>query len=59
MDPNNTKCLFFRGKAFLETQEYNKAVECLTKLVQIDPNHTEGKNELIRAKKTKKELFEK
>ena len=59
MDPNNTKCLYFRGKAFMETQEYNKAVETLSHLCQIDPNHQEGKNELIRAKKVRKDFLEK
>ena len=28
MDSGNAKGLFFRGKAFLETQEYDKGVEC-------------------------------
>lgn len=56
MDPNNTKCLYFRGKAFLELQEYDKAVETLQKLCQVDPNHTDGRNELARAKKIRKEF---
>ena len=33
MDPNNVKGLYFRGKAFIETEEYAKAVESFTRLV--------------------------
>ena len=29
MDPNNVKCLYFRGLAYLKLQEYIKSVECL------------------------------
>lgn len=58
MDPNNTKALYFRGKAYLETQEYGKAVEYLTKLCRIDPNHADGRAELERAKKTKKDFLD-
>ena len=58
MDPNNIKAYFFRGKALIETQEYDKAVEALAKLVHIDPNHVEGRNEYARAKKIKKDFLE-
>lgn len=50
MDPHNVKCLYFRGKAYIELQEYDQAVECLKKLVQIDPSHTDGRKEYERAK---------
>ena len=33
MDPNNVKGLYFRGKAFIETEEFGKAVESFTRLV--------------------------
>lgn len=59
MDPKNTKCLYFRGKAFMEVQEYDKGVKCLTQLCQIDPNHVDGRNELAKAKKVKKEFMDK
>mgnify|MGYP001806771861 CR=1 FL=1 len=55
MDPKNVKCYYFRGKAFLETKEFSKAVDCFTRLVQIDPNHADGRKELENAKKIKKE----
>ena len=29
MDPNNVKCLYFRGNAFMELQEYEKSVASL------------------------------
>jgi tetratricopeptide (TPR) repeat protein len=54
MDPNNVKCLYFRGKALIELKEYSKAVDCFTKLVHVDPNHAEGRKELENAKKIKK-----
>jgi hypothetical protein len=56
MDPNNVKGLYFRGLSFLEIQEFDKSVECLTKLCQVDPNHGEGRNALARAKKIKKDF---
>lgn len=58
MDPTNVKCLYFRGKAFLETEEYSKAVESFARLVQIDPNHVEGRKELENAKKIKKQFLD-
>jgi len=58
MDPNNVKCYFFRGRAYIELKEYDKAVEALSKLVEVDPNHTDGRNELIRAKQIRKKFYE-
>ena len=52
------KGLYFRGKAFMETEEYAKAVESFAKLVQVDPNHADGRKELENAKKIKKQFFE-
>ena len=59
MDPNSIKCYFFRGKSLLEVQEYDKAVECFKKILLIDPNHGEGKNELARAIKIRNDYREK
>lgn len=56
MDPANVKCLFFRGNAFLELEEYDKAVECLQKLINVDPNHKDGRNLFERAKKIRKDF---
>ena len=39
MEPNSIKNLFFRGKAFLEIQDYDKGVDCFKKIIHIDPNH--------------------
>jgi cytochrome c-type biogenesis protein CcmH/NrfG len=58
MDPSNIKNMFFRGKAFIELQEYEKAVEVLTMLCHIDPTHVDGRNELVRAKHIKKAFLE-
>jgi|LauGreDrversion4_2_1035121.scaffolds.fasta_scaffold218186_1 cytochrome c-type biogenesis protein CcmH/NrfG len=55
MDPNNVKCLYFRGNAFIELQEYGQAIDCLQKLVKLDPNHAEGRALFERAKKIKKD----
>lgn len=56
MDPSNVKCWYFRGKAYLELLEYDNAVTALNKLVHIDPNHVEGRNELAKAKNLKKKF---
>lgn len=58
MDPKNVKCLYFRGKAFIELQEFDKAVECFRSLVEIDPSHADGRKEYVRAKSIKKKYLE-
>lgn len=58
MDPNNVKCLYFRGNALLELQEYERSVECLAKLVQTDPKHADGRALFEKAKKVKKDFLE-
>ena len=58
MDPSNVKCLYFRGNALLELQEHARSVECLAKLVQIDPKHADGRSLFEKAKKVKKEFQE-
>lgn len=58
MDERNVKCWYFRGKAFMELREYAKAVDSFAKLVQIDPNHVEGRKEYDNAKKIKKQFLE-
>lgn len=59
MDPNNVKGLYFRGYAFLELQEYEKSVECLQKLVNLDPKHADGRALFEKAKKIRKDFLEK
>lgn len=58
MDPNNVKALYFRGFAHLELTEYKEAVECLTKLCSVDPNHADGRNLLAKAKKARKDYLD-
>ena len=58
MDPNNVKCLYFRGNALLELQEFERSVECLHHLVQVDPSHADGRALYERAKKAKKEFLD-
>ena len=56
MDPNHVKCLYFRGFALLEVQEYDQAVECLQRLVHVDPSNQDGRNLFERAKKVRKDF---
>ncbi len=56
MDANSVKGLYFRGIALLELQEYQQSVECLEKLVKVDPNHADGKAMLAKARKVKKQF---
>ena len=56
MDPNNVKCLYFRGNAYLELQDYDKSIQCLQKLVQIDPNHSDGRVLFEKTRKIKKDF---
>jgi len=58
MDPNNVKCLYFRGNAYLELEEYENATKCLAHLVQVDPTHKDGRALFEKAKKAKKEYQE-
>ena len=53
-DPDNKKGLFFRGKALLQLQEYDKATEPLNHLVKIDPSNKDALMELDKAKKIKR-----
>lgn len=57
-DANNTKTLYFRGKSFMELQEFDKGVATLTELVKYDPENQDGKTELIKAKKTRKDFID-
>ena len=43
MDPNNIKALYFRAQAYLKIEEFDHAVECLNKLLDIDAQHSEGR----------------
>lgn len=58
MDPNNVKALYFRGFAHLELLEYSPSVDVLTKLCVADPNHVDGRNLLLKAKKAKKDYLD-
>ena len=43
MDPKNIKALYFRSQAYLKIEEFDQAVECLNKLLEIDTEHAEAK----------------
>ncbi|TNV81229.1 hypothetical protein FGO68_gene13209 [Halteria grandinella] len=58
MDPDNVKCLYFRGNAYLELEEYDNSTKCLAHLVQVDPAHKDGRALFEKAKKAKKEYQE-
>ena len=58
MDPTNAKGLYFRGKAYLELKDHDKAQEALATLVKADPTHTEGRKEYERIKKVRREHIE-
>ena len=58
MDPNNVKSLYFRGKAFLEMKDFDPSIDCFYRICQLDPTHSDGKSELIKAKKAKKDFEE-
>lgn len=59
MDPRSVKALYFRGKAHLELEEYDKSIESLGLLLKIDPSSADGRNELARAKKIRKDFLDK
>lgn len=52
MDPKNVKALYFRGKAFGELKQYKEAIQTLTDLVKIDPEHVEARKLLKLTKET-------
>jgi cytochrome c-type biogenesis protein CcmH/NrfG len=58
MDASNVKALYFRGNALMELQEFDRSIECLSKLVQVDPKHTDGRALFEKAKKVKKDYQE-
>ncbi len=58
MDPSNVKGLYFRGNALLELKEFERSVESLTKLIQVDSKHTDGRALYEKAKKAKKDFLE-
>jgi len=59
MDPTNIKALFFSGKAYGYLQEYEKAIEILTKVVELDSSNTDAVKEIAKIKKEKKNYYEK
>lgn len=40
-----------KAKGLIETSEYQQAIEVLEFLMEVDPTHEEGKQELLRAQK--------
>jgi len=59
MEPNNIKALFFRGRAYLNLQEYVKAIEIFDKILSIEPDNKDVLKEVAIAKKEKKKYEEK
>lgn len=47
--PENLKCWFFRGKAFVNIENYPEGIICFKKLLELDPNHALAKKELKKA----------
>lgn len=50
-DPTNPKARFRRAKARLEQKEYEGAVEDLNRLLEVEPNSTDGQKLLREAKR--------
>ena len=53
MAPNHPKALFFRGKSQYMVEEFDNAIETLTKLCSLEPENNDFKTELEHAKKLK------
>ena len=53
MAPNHPKALFFRGKSQYMVEEFDNAIETLTKLCGLEPENQDFKTELDHAKKLK------
>ena len=53
MAPNHPKALFFRGKSQYLVEEFDNAVETLSKLCDLEPDNEDFKKELDTAKKLK------
>lgn len=49
VDHKYPKSLFMKAKGLIETSEYQQAIEVLEFLMEVDPTHEEGKQELLRA----------
>merc|ERR1712205_279034 len=54
-DPCSSKALFRRGSAQLELKEYDKAINDLSRLLELEPSSAEGRKLLRQAKRVKKE----
>lgn len=50
-NPKSIKAWYFRGRAFFEMQEYDKAVHSFKEALKIDPNHKPSKVEYEKVKK--------
>lgn len=53
MAPNHAKALFFRGKCQYLIEEYDNAIETLSRLCSIEPQNEDFKKELDQAKRLK------
>ena len=49
MDTNHAKALWFRGRSYLQVEEYDNAIATLVRLCKVEPQ-AEFKRELDRAK---------
>lgn len=59
IDPSNDKALFRRGQALIQLGEPELANKDFTRCLEIDPNNTAAKNQLIICSKAMKELLQK
>ena len=41
-DPNNEPALFNMGMLSIQSGQYDRAIERLSELIKINPNHTQG-----------------
>ena len=58
MDPKNTKALYFRAQAQLKSGLYEEAVKTSERLLEVDPEHAEGKKFMVVAKKERQKYRE-
>ena len=58
-NPKSIKAWYFRGKAFYEMQEYDKAIESFQEVLNIDPKNKISKTELDKVKKIRDDFIQK
>lgn len=54
VDHQYCKAHYMKGRGKYELSEYEEAIACFETIVEIDPNHGEGKKELARTIAKKK-----